>query len=110
VLAFGGVESPSCHHFRRPRRSPQAEVARAYRISEGWISRLLARYRIEGDAAFEPRSTRPKTSPDATSEQTVELILSLRAKLAGKGLDAGPETIAWHLDHHHHISISRATR
>jgi transposase InsO family protein len=87
----------------------QHEVARAYGLSQGWISRLLARYRTEGEAAFEPRSRRPKTSPNATSKRTLELILSLRTALADKGLDAGPETIAWHLQHHHHISISRAT-
>ncbi|MGE9809608.1 helix-turn-helix domain-containing protein, partial [Janibacter sp. G1551] len=30
----------------------QAEVARTYGVSQGWISRLMARYRDEGDAAF----------------------------------------------------------
>ena len=42
----------------------QSEVARTYGVSQGWISRLLARYRLEGEAAFEPRSRRPKTFPD----------------------------------------------
>jgi hypothetical protein len=28
---------------------------------------------------------------------------------ADQGLDAGPETIAWHLAHHHDITVSRAT-
>ena len=41
----------------------QGEVARAYGVSQGWVSRLVARYRAEGEAAFEPRSRRPKTSP-----------------------------------------------
>ena len=39
----------------------QGEVARAYGVSQGWVSRLVARYRAEGEAAFEPRSRRPKT-------------------------------------------------
>ena len=43
----------------------QAEVARSYGVSESWVSKLLARYRAEGEAAFEPRSRRPKTSPNA---------------------------------------------
>ena len=43
-----------------------AEVARTYGVSQGWISRLMARYAVEGAAAFEPRSRRPQTSPRAT--------------------------------------------
>jgi transposase len=38
----------------------QGEVARAYGVSQGWVSRLVARYRAEGEAAYEPRSRRPK--------------------------------------------------
>jgi transposase len=87
----------------------QGEVARAYGVSQGWVSRLVARYRAEGEAAFEPRSRRPKTSPGAISGQTAELIVRLRKELAGQGLDAGPQTIAWHLEHHHRIRVSPAT-
>ena len=43
----------------------------------------------EGEAAFEPRSRRPKTSPAAISDQAAELIVRLRKDLAGQGLDAG---------------------
>src|SRR5215472_5274379 len=87
----------------------QGEAARRYGVSQGWISKLLARYRAEGEAAFEPRSRRPKTSPAAISPGTVELITRLRKELAGQGLDAGPHTIAWHLEHHHRITVSAAT-
>jgi transposase InsO family protein len=87
----------------------QGEVARAYGVSQGWVSRLVARYRAEGEAAFEPRSRRPKTSPNAVSAGTVELIIRLRKELSGQGLDAGPDTICWHLEHHHHLSVSAAT-
>jgi transposase len=87
----------------------QGEAARAYGVSQGWVSRLVARYRAEGQAAFEPRSRRPKTSPAAISDATVELIISLRKDLSGQGLDAGPETICWHLEHHHRITVSPAT-
>src|SRR5499427_7746452 len=75
----------------------QGEVARAYGVSQGWVSRLVARYRAEGEGAFEPRSRRPKTSPGATGSDTVELIVTLRKELAGQGLDAGPHTICRHL-------------
>ncbi|WP_170254175.1 helix-turn-helix domain-containing protein [Nocardioides szechwanensis] len=39
----------------------EAEAARTYGVSQGWVSRPLARYRAEGEAAFEPRSRRPTT-------------------------------------------------
>jgi transposase InsO family protein len=87
----------------------QGEVARAYGVSQGWVSRLVARYRSEGEAAFEPRSRRPKTSPNAISADTVELVVRIRKELAGQGLDAGPDTICWHLRHHHQIRVSAAT-
>ena len=86
----------------------QGEVARAYGVSQGWVSRLVARYRLEGEAAFEPRSRRPNTSPGAISGQAAELIVWLRKDLAGQGLDAGPQTIAWHLEHHHKVRVSPA--
>ena len=75
----------------------QGEVARAYGVSQGWVSRLVARYRADGEAAFEPRSRRPKTSPQAIGDATASLITGLRKDPAGQGLDAGPDTIAWHL-------------
>jgi transposase InsO family protein len=87
----------------------QAEAARTYGISEAWVSRLMARHRTEGEAAYTPRSRRPKTSPNALDPATVELILQLRNELAAAGLDAGPETIAWHLEQHHSLVVSRAT-
>jgi hypothetical protein len=39
----------------------------------------------------------------------VELITRLRKELAGQGLDAGPQTIAWHLEHDHQVKVSPAT-
>ena len=86
----------------------QAQVARDCNVSEAWVSRLIARYRTDGDAAFEPRSRRPHTRPDTTPPDRVALILDLRHQLAAHGLDAGADTIAWHLEHHH-ISVSRST-
>jgi len=87
----------------------QAEVSRAYNVSESWVSRLVTRWRAEGDAAFEPRSRRPATRPAATPATTVELIVELRRQLTAAGLDAGADTIVWHLAQHHRITISRAT-
>jgi transposase len=87
----------------------QGEVARSYGVSQGWVSRLVARYWAEGEAAYRPRSRRPRTSPAAISEQAAELIIELRKELSGRGLDAGPHTICWHLEHHHQIRVSAAT-
>ena len=73
------------------------------------VSKLLARHRAEGEEAFEPRSRRPRTSPTALAPATVELVLELRGKLSTAGLDAGPDTIAWHLAQHHNRVVSRST-
>jgi transposase len=86
----------------------QGEAARRYGVSQGWISKLMARYRAEGEAASGPRSRRPRTSPNAIAPGTAELIVTLRKELAGQGLDAGPQTIAWHLEHRHRVKVPPA--
>src|SRR3954452_8743603 len=90
-------------------RQTPGEVARRYGVHRSWVYRLKERYEAEGEAAFEPRSRRPKTSPAATPAATVELILELRAKLTAEGHDAGPATIAWHLAQQHRLPVSAAT-
>jgi transposase InsO family protein len=87
----------------------QSETARTYGVSQGWISRLMTRYAAEGEAAFEPRSRAPNIRPAATAPATVELVLQLRKQLSEAGLDAGADTIGWHLQHHHTTVLSRAT-
>ena len=85
----------------------QSRVARDDGVSQSWISRLIARYTLEGDAAFEPRSRRPHTSPTQLPQAATDLIVALRTELTGKGLDAGPHTIVWHLQHHHRLGSLR---
>jgi transposase InsO family protein len=85
------------------------EVARAYGVSPGWVSKLVTRYREEGEAAFEARSRRPKTSPRATAPQVIDQIVELRRRLVASGDDAGAETIRWHLEHEFAVVISAAT-
>jgi transposase InsO family protein len=87
----------------------QAEVARDCGVSKGWVSKLVARYRDEGEAAFEPRSRRPHRSPTAIAAETVALIVELRTGLVDQGLDAGCDTIAWHLEHDHGIGVSTSS-
>ena len=86
----------------------QSEVARSYGVSQPWVSRLVARYRAEGEAAFEPRSRRPHSSPSATDAAVVERVLELRKSLTERGLDAGPHTLVWHLQQEH-MNVSPAT-
>src|SRR5215203_3976274 len=90
-------------------KRPVAEVARDYGVARSWIYELLARYRDEGEAAFEPPSRRPHAIPNATPAPTVELVLRLRKELTDAGHDAGADTVRWHLQHHHQTTLSRAT-
>jgi transposase InsO family protein len=84
------------------------EVARDYAVSPGWVSKLVARYRDEGEAAFERRSRRPRRSPRSTPEDVVALIIELRRQLIAGGDDAGAETIRWHLAQRA-VTVSSAT-
>ena len=90
-------------------KRPVAEVVRDYGVARSWVYELLARYRDEGEAAFAPRSRRPQRFPGATPAATIELVLRLRKQLDDAGLDAGADTIGWHLSHHHQVTVSRAT-
>jgi transposase len=78
-------------------RRSVAEVAAAYGLHRAWVYRLVARYRAEGEAAFEPHSRRPRSSPTATPRPVVDRVLALRKQLAEQGLDAGPHTICWQI-------------
>ena len=79
----------------------KAEAARRYDVSWRWVHTLVTRYEAGGLDALEPRSRRPATNPNATRDATRARILELRRTLTAQGLDAGPATIAWHLDHEH---------
>jgi transposase InsO family protein len=86
-----------------------AEVAARYGVHRSTVHRLKARYDAIGEAAFEPLSRRPHTSPTAISAEVVELIRQLRKRLLEAGHDAGPDTIGWHLAQHHQVTVSSAT-
>ncbi len=75
----------------------KSDVARDYDISRYWVQQLCRRYETEGAAAFEPRSRRPHTSPNAVTAETEERIVRLRKTLSRQGFDAGADTIAAHL-------------
>lgn len=73
------------------------EVAAAHGVSRSWVYECLARYRAEGEQGLHPRSRRPHSSPSRLAAEMEDQIVALRKDLAGQGLDAGPQTIAWHL-------------
>lgn len=76
----------------------KSQVARDYGLSRVWVQQLVKRYRMEGDAAFEPRSRRPHgNSRRVVDVDTENQIVQLRKELSEAGHDAGAETIAWHL-------------
>jgi transposase InsO family protein len=74
------------------------ESAAEQGFSRRHLHRLLALYRQGGLDALEPGSRRPRTNPARTSEEVRERVIALRGQLSAQGLDAGPVTIAWHLE------------
>jgi len=75
----------------------KSAVARDYGITRFWVQTLVKRFEAEGEAAFQPRSRRPRCNPRAVSLEVEDQIIRLRKTLTRKGLDAGAETIAAHL-------------
>ena len=70
------------------------EVAALYRVSQPRVSQLVAAWRAGGWEALEPRSSRPRTNPNATPPEAVDRVVALRGKLVADGADAVPHTIA----------------
>jgi transposase InsO family protein len=73
-------------------------AAAGYGYSRQHLHRLIARYKASGLDAVEPRSRRPGSSPQATEDKVREFIVATRLELTAAGRDAGPVTIAWHLE------------
>ena len=85
------------------------QAAAEYGYSRRQLHRLLARYREGGLDAVEPRSRRPASNSAATPDAVRERIVQLRLQLSKDGLDAGPVTIAWHLEQEGHRPPSTST-
>lgn len=73
-------------------------AAAEYGFSRRHLHRLLNAYRQGGLEALEPRSRAPKSSPHSIPDVVRERVIELRRRLVADGLDAGPHTIAWHLE------------
>jgi transposase InsO family protein len=74
-----------------------AAFCREYGISRDTFYRWRARYRDEGLAGLEQRSSAPLQSPGRTPESVEDAVVALRKELDEAGLDAGAATIQWHL-------------
>jgi transposase InsO family protein len=75
----------------------KSEVARDYDVSRYWVQQLVQRYLVEGEAAYQPRSRRPHSSPHVVPAAVEDEIVRLRKELSRRGLDAGADTIRSHL-------------
>src|SRR3954463_10203899 len=84
-------------------------AAAQYGYSRQHLHRLLTRYEQGGLDAVEPRSPRPRTNPQATPDLVRDQIIARRLQLTAQGLDAGPVTIAWHLEQEGHRAPSTST-
>lgn len=75
----------------------KAEAARRFGVSRRWVHTLVERYLAGGLDGLEPRSRKPHSNPISTAQSVRDRIIYHRQHLASEGLDAGPVTIAWHL-------------
>src|SRR5690625_131370 len=73
------------------------QVAVRYGVSKTLVHKLYHRWLTEGEDAYQPRSRRPHHNPGATPPAVRERVLALRTDLLDRGLDAGADTLCWHL-------------
>lgn len=87
----------------------KSEVAREYGVSRRWVITLVQRYLAEGQAGLEPRSRRPRTSPQRTAQEFKDEVVALRKDLDRDGHEAGAATIAFHFQQRHGVSPAVST-
>lgn len=81
---------------REQKRSP-SKVAKQFGISRQRVYQILNAYDTGGAQAIAPKSRAPHTHPQAVPDTLRKDIITIRKQLTRHGLDAGPETIAYHL-------------
>jgi transposase InsO family protein len=72
---------------------------REHGVSTWFFYDLRRRHGRDGDSVLEPRSRAPRHVANRISDEVEDLIVGLRKELSDTGLDAGPATIHWHLQH-----------
>lgn len=73
------------------------EFCRLHGISTWFFWSLRRRFQLDGEAALEPRSRAPHVVANRTPAGIEDAIVAKRKELVDAGLDAGAETIAFHL-------------
>ena len=73
-------------------------VAKRFGISRQRVHQILNAYDAGGAEAIAPKSRAPHTHPHAVPEALRNDIISIHKQLTRHGLDAGAETIAYHLE------------
>jgi len=80
-----------------PDDAPRGAVSafcQQHNVSRAWFYKVRAAATANGQwAALELGSTKPKGHPRATTQGMIELALTVRAELDGKGLDCGPLSV-----------------
>jgi transposase InsO family protein len=79
----------------------KSEVARTYGVSRRWVITLVQRFEAEGPAGLRPRSRRPSRSPTRIPDELADEVIEIRKDLDHNGHEAGPATIAYHLERRH---------
>ncbi|MDT4926226.1 MAG: hypothetical protein QOG01_3939 [Pseudonocardiales bacterium] len=87
----------------------KSEVAREYGVSRRWVITLVQRYLAEGDVGLAPRSRRPLTGPQRTTQKLEDEVIAIRKDLDKNGHEAGAATIAFHLELRHGTSPAVST-
>jgi transposase InsO family protein len=85
------------------------DVARAHGVSKSWVGKVVGRFRDGGYGAIEPRSRAPKEIPHRTPDALEDEIVGLRKELVDLGVDAGAQTIHYHLTLRHKAVPSVST-
>jgi len=85
------------------------QAAERFGVSRQWVHTLVRRYQEGGPDAVAPRSKAPHARPQTTPEAVRERIIALRLELTWNGADAGPVTIAWHLEQEGYAAPSTST-
>ena len=73
------------------------DVAAAHGVSKSFVAKMVGRYRSGGYDALKPRSRAPNRIPHRTPDWLEDEIVALRKQLQELGVDAGAQTIHYHL-------------
>src|SRR5438128_3962649 len=85
------------------------EVARAHGVSKSYVGKLVGRFRAGGYGAIVPRSRAAHRIPHRTPDGVEDEIVALRKELSELGMDAGAQTIHYHLSLRHGQAPSVST-